>query len=164
MQMALYNNVPVTHPLFLFLGPQSNFLIPFDDALIVLWQYIAPPTSISTAFQFLTLANQFAVGRGFFDDDPPPSLLQSRYGATWQTRTMRVPVVTGSASATSARRRARLEQVPDDRYTQKICDASRTAPSSTMIRHGSSRSRSSRSALLSVWGYGDWCRSISRRT
>ena len=70
MQMALYNTVPVTHPLFLFLGPQSNYLIPFDDVLIVLWQYIAPPTSVSTAVQFLTLANRFAAGRGFFDDDP----------------------------------------------------------------------------------------------
>jgi Lipoxygenase len=74
MQMALYNNVPLTHPLSLFLGPRSNYLIPFDDVLIVLWQFIAPPTSISTPFQFLTLANRFATGRSFFDDDPPTAL------------------------------------------------------------------------------------------
>jgi hypothetical protein len=74
MQMALYNNVPVTHPLSLFLGPRSNYLIAFDDVLIVLWQYIAPPTSVATAVQFLTLADRFAAGRGFFDDDPPTTL------------------------------------------------------------------------------------------
>jgi hypothetical protein len=74
IQMALYNNVPPSHPLFLFLGPRSNYLIPFDDVLIVLWQFIAPPTSVATAVQFLSLANRFATGRNFFDDDPLTTL------------------------------------------------------------------------------------------
>jgi hypothetical protein len=89
MQMALYNTVPSTHPLFLFLGPRSNYLIPFDDVLIVLWSYIAPPTSISTAFQFLTLANRFATGRAFFDDDPPTAL--ARLGLSQADFTVKDP-------------------------------------------------------------------------
>jgi hypothetical protein len=89
VQMALYNNVPSTHPLFLFLGPRSNYLIPFDDVLIVLWEYIAPPTSVSTAFQFLGLANRFAAGRSFFDDDPLMSL--ARLGLREADFTVKAP-------------------------------------------------------------------------
>lgn len=74
MQMAFYNSIPDAHPLSVFLGPRSRYLIPFDDALIVLWQNIAPPTSITSACQFLRLCNQFAKGRRFFDDDPGETL------------------------------------------------------------------------------------------
>jgi hypothetical protein len=74
MQMTLYNTLPASHPVFQLLEPQSNYLIPFDDVLIVLWSSIAPSTSVSTPYQFLTLADQFAAGRNFFDDDPLTTL------------------------------------------------------------------------------------------
>lgn len=74
MQMTLWNNVPTGHVLLQLLGPQSNFLIPFDDVLLLLWKDIAPPTSIASAWQFLKLMNDFAKGRGFFDDDPPAEI------------------------------------------------------------------------------------------
>jgi hypothetical protein len=74
MQMAFYNNLPDSHPLHRLLAPQSNYLIPFDDVLIVLWRHIAPATSLATPFEFLALADRFARGRSFFDDDPITTL------------------------------------------------------------------------------------------
>lgn len=71
MQMCLWNNLPSGHVLLQLLGPQSNFLIPFDDVLLLLWKAIAPPTSVSSAWQFLKLIDAFAAGRSYFDDDPP---------------------------------------------------------------------------------------------
>ena len=76
MQMTLWNNVPAGHPLLQLLGPQSNYLIGFDDVLLLLWRSIAPPTSVSSAWQFLMLMNEFAAGRSFFDDDPPVEIAQ----------------------------------------------------------------------------------------
>ena len=52
------------------LSPQSDYLIEFDDVLLLLWAYIAPPTSITDPVQFLELIDRFADGRMFFDDDP----------------------------------------------------------------------------------------------
>jgi hypothetical protein len=62
--------VPSGHPLRQLLEPQSNYLIPFDEVLLILWSFIAPPTSFDNPFKFLQLADQFANGREFFDDDP----------------------------------------------------------------------------------------------
>jgi hypothetical protein len=70
MQMTMYNNVPSGHPLRQLLEPQSNYLIPFDEVLLILWSFVAPPTSFDNPFKFLQLADQFANGREFFDDDP----------------------------------------------------------------------------------------------
>ncbi len=74
MIMTLAQNVPAGHPLRLLLDPQSDFLIQFDEILLLLWKEIAPPTSFSTAWQFLKLCNTFADGRSFFDDDPTTTL------------------------------------------------------------------------------------------
>jgi hypothetical protein len=52
------------------LEPQSSFLIPFDDVLLLQWSAAAPPTSIATGRQFLQLVDRYADGRRFFDDDP----------------------------------------------------------------------------------------------
>lgn len=71
MQMALWNNLPAGHVLLQLLGPQSNYLIAFDDVLLLLWRSIAPPTSIASSWQFLQLIDAFAAGREYFDDDPP---------------------------------------------------------------------------------------------
>ena len=75
MQMTLYNNIRVGHPLYRLLAPQSDYLIPFDIILILLWSEIAPPTSVVTPFQLLELANEFAKNRVFFQDDPPNKVL-----------------------------------------------------------------------------------------
>ncbi|MFP3941279.1 MAG: lipoxygenase family protein, partial [Thermoanaerobaculia bacterium] len=74
LQMTLLDKVPEDHPVSRLLRPQSSYLIPFDDVLLVLWNEIAPPTSVTSGLQFLELANRFARDREFFDDDPKPTL------------------------------------------------------------------------------------------
>ena len=74
MQKTMFENIPEGHPLYQLLAPQSDYLIPFDNILLLLWRFVAPPTSVSSAFQFLDLANTFARGRRYFDDDPPNTL------------------------------------------------------------------------------------------
>jgi hypothetical protein len=46
----------------------------FDNILLLLWSFIAPPTSINGAWPFLKLCDTFAKGRGYFDDDPKVTL------------------------------------------------------------------------------------------
>ena len=70
MQMTFYNNVPDTHPVYQLLEPQANFLIGFNEVLLLLWSRIAPPTSFDNPMKFLQLMDRFASGRNFFDDDP----------------------------------------------------------------------------------------------
>jgi hypothetical protein len=74
MLMTMINALPPTHPISLMMTPHSGSLIGFDDVLLQGWSEIAPPTSLSTATQFLALANDFAAGRSYFDDDPPTAL------------------------------------------------------------------------------------------
>jgi hypothetical protein len=74
MLMTMLNALPTTHPLSQMLAPHASSLIGFDDVLLQGWSQIAPPTSLSTATQFLALADEFAAGRGYFDDDPPTTL------------------------------------------------------------------------------------------
>jgi Lipoxygenase len=76
MQMTMFNTFPTTHPIYQLLAPQSKFAIPFDNVLLLLWSQIAPPTSLSTFPQFLELANDYAAGRSYFDDDPLVTLAQ----------------------------------------------------------------------------------------
>ena len=74
MFMTMLNNVPSGSALYELLKPQSDYLMGFNQVLLDLWAKIAPPTSIATADQFLSLGNAFAAGRGYFDDDPPTAL------------------------------------------------------------------------------------------
>jgi hypothetical protein len=74
MQMTMFNTLPTDHPIYQLLAPQSKYAIPFADVLLLLWSEIAPPTSISTPFQFLELANDYGAGRSYFDDDPKTTL------------------------------------------------------------------------------------------
>lgn len=74
MVMTMYDNIPSDHDLYRLLAPQSPYLIGFDDVLLLLWEKIAPPTSIKTAYQFLELTDAFAKDRVFFDDDPTEAL------------------------------------------------------------------------------------------
>ena len=78
MLMTMFENLSAKNPVRKLLEPQSNYLIPFDDVLLLGWGSLAevPPTSIATGWQFLELIDRFAKGRQFFDDDPTTALEQ----------------------------------------------------------------------------------------
>ena len=98
MQMTMFNTFPTSHPVYRLLAPQSNFLIGFDDVLLLLWSQIAPPTSLANPLEFLQLANDYAVGRKYFDDDPKATIAQlgfTQADFTVRTPWDRYPVVQG---------------------------------------------------------------------
>jgi hypothetical protein len=74
MQMTMFASLSKTHPVRRLLEPQSSYLIPFDDVLLLKWSAAAPPTSIASAWQFLELLDLYTVGWEFFDDDPTTTL------------------------------------------------------------------------------------------
>ncbi|HEX5193119.1 MAG TPA: lipoxygenase family protein [Solirubrobacteraceae bacterium] len=74
MLMTMINALPSTHPISVMMAPHSGSLIGFDDVLLQAWSQIGPPTSVSSATQFLSLADDFAAGRSYFDDDPAATL------------------------------------------------------------------------------------------
>jgi hypothetical protein len=80
MLMTMFQTLPAGNPARRLLEPQSSFLIPFDDVLLLQWSAAAPPTSIATGRQFLELIDRFAADRRFFDDDPRTQL--ERLGVT----------------------------------------------------------------------------------
>ena len=55
--------------IYLLLAPQSKYTIPFNEVML-LWDLVAPPTSLTRQYQFLEVCDEFAKGRGFFDGDP----------------------------------------------------------------------------------------------
>jgi hypothetical protein len=89
MVMTMLDTLPDGHPVRQMLAPQSGFLIPFDDVLLTLWSQVAPPTSLSTGTELLALADGYAEGRSFFDDDPHPTL--ARFGLPERDYTHRLP-------------------------------------------------------------------------
>lgn len=70
LQMTMYNHLAKDSPLYQLVEPQSDYLMAFDNVLLLLWEFGAPPTSVTSAAQFLELCNTFAEGRAIFDDDP----------------------------------------------------------------------------------------------
>ena len=75
MQMTMFESLSADHPARRLLGPQSSYLIPFDDVLLLNWDAAAvPPTSIATGWQYLQFLELYTAGRGFFDDDPTTTL------------------------------------------------------------------------------------------
>ena len=77
MLMTMFENLSANNPVRKLLEPQSSYLIPFDDVLLLRWGALAaPPTSIATGRQFLELIDLYAKGRQFFDDDPTTTLEQ----------------------------------------------------------------------------------------
>ncbi|MEM6320482.1 MAG: hypothetical protein AAF960_22625, partial [Bacteroidota bacterium] len=70
MSMTLYNYMDKNSFLYQLLNEKCNHLIGFNDALYLEWRTAAPPTSINTTTQFLTVVDKYAVGRSFYDDDP----------------------------------------------------------------------------------------------
>jgi hypothetical protein len=73
MQMTMFWYLPSRHPVRQVFGRQSDYLIGFDQFLLLDWS-IAPPTSVTTSRQFLAMLDVFARGRNFFDDDPDTTL------------------------------------------------------------------------------------------
>lgn len=71
---ALVANVDAQHPVGQILRPQSDFLMQFDEILLLIWKFIAPPTSFDSKESFLQLVDAFAENRNFFDDDPRSTL------------------------------------------------------------------------------------------
>jgi hypothetical protein len=55
------------------LGRQSNYLIAFDQFLLLVWG-ISPPTSVGTSAQFLQMMDAYAAGRPFCADDPKKTI------------------------------------------------------------------------------------------
>ncbi|NNE25737.1 MAG: hypothetical protein HKN09_02740 [Saprospiraceae bacterium] len=70
LQMTMFNTIPKDHLIYKLLAPQSNYLIGFDDVLLMLWKHTAPPTSLVTSKMFLELINTHAKDRKYHDDDP----------------------------------------------------------------------------------------------
>jgi len=70
----MFESLSRTNPVRRLLEPQSSYLIPFDDVLLLKWSAAAPPTSIASAWQFLELLDLYTEGREFFDDDPTTTL------------------------------------------------------------------------------------------
>ena len=77
MVMTMFNNLDQKDPVYQILSPQSNYLIGFDDVLLIIWGTVAPPTSIASATDFMSLLNTYGKGRNFFDDDPLETLRQN---------------------------------------------------------------------------------------
>ena len=71
---GMMNQLPLSHGIAKLLRPQSDYLMQFNEILLLTWKFIAPPTSFDTSDSFLKLMNDFAVGRNFFDDDPEVTL------------------------------------------------------------------------------------------
>jgi Lipoxygenase len=76
MVMTMFENMSPSNPVYRLLEPQSKYVIPFDDLLLLGWDALPgiPPTSIATAPQLLELFDLYADGREFFDDDPTTTL------------------------------------------------------------------------------------------
>lgn len=74
MQMTMRNTLPRLHPVRELVSPQSDFLVGFDDILLLVWRQIAPSTSVATPFQFLQLINTYANRRPFAADNPKQAL------------------------------------------------------------------------------------------
>ncbi|MFM7318832.1 MAG: lipoxygenase family protein [bacterium] len=78
--MTMFNTLNKNHPVYQILSPQSDYLIGFDNVLLILWGTVAPPTSITSSFRFLYLLNEYGAKNLFFDDDPIATL--NRNGIT----------------------------------------------------------------------------------
>ena len=74
MVMTMFDNLSANHPVRKLLEPQSSYVIPFDNVLLLAFSAVVPPTSIATARQFVELMDLYAGTRQFFDDDPTATL------------------------------------------------------------------------------------------
>ena len=91
MVMTMFENLSPKNPVYRLIEPQSSYVIPFDDLLLLGWDALPgiPPTSLATAPQLLELIDLYAEGRDFFDDDPTTTL--DRFGLTEADFTVDAP-------------------------------------------------------------------------
>lgn len=92
MQGTMFRTFSTDHAVYKLLAPQSDWAIPFDDVLLLLWPFIAPPTSLTDFLQFLSLSDNYAAGRSYFDDDPKVTRSCSGcspYGTWWKPMSRR---------------------------------------------------------------------------
>ncbi len=89
LQMTMYNTLSRAHPVRDLLEPQSQHLIGFDECLLLQWNAIGPPTSLTTPRKYLALNDHYARGRDYFDDDPKETL--RRFGITQSDFTVNKP-------------------------------------------------------------------------
>jgi hypothetical protein len=89
MLMTMFDNLPADHRVRKLLEPHSSYVIPFDNILLMDWASLVPPTSITTARQFVQLIDRYASTRQFFDDDPTTTL--ERLGITESDFTVHEP-------------------------------------------------------------------------
>jgi len=68
-QMTMFQLLPPTHPVRQVFGRQSEYLIAFDQFLLLDWS-VSPPTSVASSRHFLEMMDVYAKTRTFFDDDP----------------------------------------------------------------------------------------------
>jgi hypothetical protein len=73
MQMTMFQTFGRRHIVRQLLGRQSNYLIAFDQFLLLAWA-IAPPTSVTSGGGLLRMFDSFAAGRQFFADDPQTTI------------------------------------------------------------------------------------------
>ena len=73
MQMTMFQTFGSRHIVRQLFGRQADYLIGFDQFLLLEWG-ISPPTSLDTSAQFLRMMDAFAAGRPFFADDPKTAL------------------------------------------------------------------------------------------
>lgn len=69
MQMTMFQQLPASHPVRQVFGRQSEYLIGFDQFLLLDWS-VSPPTSVASSKHFLQMMDAYAKTRSFFDDDP----------------------------------------------------------------------------------------------
>jgi Lipoxygenase len=84
MQKTMFETIPGSHPIRQLLQPQSDFQIAFNYVLLGdstsylnIYSRIAPPSCITKPEGVLKLADTFAAGREFFDDDPRTELAKN---------------------------------------------------------------------------------------
>jgi len=73
MQMTMFQTFGKRHIVRQLLGRQSNYLIAFDQFLLLVWS-IAPPTSVISGAGLLEMFDSYAGGRSFFADDPKTTI------------------------------------------------------------------------------------------
>lgn len=148
MLMTMFEYLSAENPVRKLLEPQSSYLIPFDGVLLLGWGALAevPPTSISTAWQFLELIDLFAKDRQFFDDDPTTTL--ERLGITESDFTVHEPwdqyPLVGDMlaiwTATGRYVNTYVDQAyPDDRDVQRDEDLQRWIDASGRAQDGNVR-------------------------
>jgi len=139
MQMTMFQHLAPLHPVRQIFGRQSDYLIGFDEFLLLEWT-ISPPTSIDISEELIRLMNTYSVDRVFFDDDPHSTL--NRLGLKVDDFTT-LPV--GDPA------RVAWDRYPVVRYLLKLWDATSTYVGATVEAMYPSDHSVARDASLQRW-------------